>query len=377
MKVLVATPCYPRFDGDYNGGFVRDLCMRLERLGVELSVLAPRSRTLRRAVSRFPVRRFPYLPSQRFELLPESTMKGAPPWRLAQLPSYLASAFLHLHAYQTDLVHCHLAIPIGFAATIPPRKHPLIITCHGSDCTLPLDSPAYLPFTRHSISHADRVVAVSKYVERLTLRLGAKRVETIHLGVDTAKFSPPTDRRNIRIASGISEGVTVVGTLGRLVPEKRIADIIKAAKIAGTKIDIALVVGGDGPERRKLTSLAKEYGQKTFFTGAVRDAPRFHGLLDVFVLASDREGLSLSLQEAMATGCVPVATRGFGSDELVDCRTNGYTYEPGNVQQLADKIVRAANNRWLGKKARETITKGFDADEGAIRYLELYRNVAG
>ena len=377
MRVLVATPCYPRFEGDYNGGFVRDLCVRLARLGVDLSVLAPRSRTISAFSSRFPVHRFPYLPSQRLELLPEATMKGAPPWRLAQLPAYLASAYLHIRAGQVDLLHCHLAIPIGFVASLPPRKGPLVVTCHGSDCTLPFESPFFLPFTRHALFHAERVVAVSRYVEGLALRLGARRVETIHLGIDTVKFSPSTKKRVFREAAGIPEETIVVGTLGRLVPEKRIIDIIRAAKMVAAGIDITLVIGGDGPERKTLMRLANNSGVSTLFTGTIRDAPSFHELLDVFVLASDREGLSLSLQEAMATGAVPVATRGFGNDELVDHQVNGYTFDPGNIQQLADRIMLAAQNQQLGAKARETITKSFNADEGATRYLELYRKLTG
>ncbi len=143
MKVLVVTPSYPRFQGDYYGRFVHDLCCKLANSGIDLKVLAPRSKSSEAFQTAFEVRRFPYLPFQAHELLPERTMKGAPLRHLVQLPPYLLSAFFHLSAESTNIVHVHLAIPLGFVSTFNPRRTPLIVTCHGSDCTLPYKDPVY------------------------------------------------------------------------------------------------------------------------------------------------------------------------------------------------------------------------------------------
>ena len=374
-RALVVTPCYPRFPGDYHGGFVRDLCLRLAARGVELEVLAPRSRTIGAQDAPYRVRRFPYLPLQRLELLPEATMKGAPLGRLVQLPPYLASAFLHIAGIRPSLIHSHIAIPLGFVSALAPVDAPRIVTCHGSDCTLPLDNPAYLPFTRHALRKADAVVAVSNYVGGLAKRLGAKRVETIYLGVDTRRFRPPPSRRRLRSEMGLPPDALIVGTLGRLVPEKSIVDLIDAARIVGSRMDSVFLIGGDGPERQRLERRAKGL-RNIVFTGAVHDAPRFHALLDVFALPSSREGLSLSLQEAMAAGCVPVAARGQGSEEVVADSVNGFFHRPGDPMDLAGKIMEASRNLGLGPKARDTIVNGFDAERGADRYAELYRELA-
>ncbi len=374
-RALVVTPCYPRFPGDFHGGFVRDLCLRLAARGVELEVLAPRSRTIGAQEAPYRVRRFPYLPLQRFELLPEATMKGASLGRLAQLPPYLASALLHITGARPSLIHSHIAIPLGFVSALAPVDAPRMVTCHGSDCTLPLDNPAYLPFTRHALRRADAVVAVSNYVGGLAKRLGARRVETIYLGVDTRRFRPPPSRRQLRSRMGLPQNALVVGTLGRLVAEKSIINLIDAAKIVGGRMDSVFIIGGDGPDRPRLERYARGLGN-VVFTGAVRDAPTFHALLDVFALPSSREGLSLSLQEAMSAGCVPVAARGQGSEEVVADSVNGYLHRPGNNSELAAKIVEASRNLGLGRKARKTIVEGFDAERGADRYAELYRELA-
>lgn len=376
-RVLVVTPCYPRFPGDFNGGFVRDLCIRLAARGIDLTVLAPRSRTMGLQNAPYPVKRFPYLPFQWAESLPEETMKGAPLGRLAQLPPYMASAILHVSAGKPALIHSHIAIPLGFAASLAPVKAPRIITCHGSDCTLPLDNPAYLPFTRHALRHADAVVTVSRYVEGLARRLGARKVETIYLGVDTRRFKPPRNRGALKERFGIPDGAIVIGTLGRLVPEKSIPDLIKAAETVSKKLDAVFLIGGDGPERFRLETIVLKKGlSNVVFAGAVRDAPSFLGQLDVFALPSSREGLSLSLQEAMATGCVPVAAHGHGSDEVIEYRENGFLYPPGDTAVLAERIIEASNSLPLGKRARATIVQRFDAEAGADRYVELYHRLA-
>jgi glycosyltransferase involved in cell wall biosynthesis len=350
--------------------------MRLAARGVELTVLAPRSRTMGDQAAPYPVKRFPYLPLMGLESLPEETMKGAPIGRLIQLPPYMASCLLHAYAASPGLIHSHLAIPLGFVTSFTPVKAPRVITCHGSDCTLPFDNPAYLPFTRHALRHADCVITVSSYVECLARRLGARNTETIYLGVDTNRFKPPPDRSELRMKMGIPEDTLVVGTLGRLVREKRIVDIIEASMMVSKKLDATFLIGGDGAERRSLEAFTKEKGIcNVSFMGAINDVPSFLGLLDVFVLASSREGLSLSLQEAMASECVPVATMGHGSEELITDGHNGFLYSGGSTE-LAGQIIEAANSLSMGSRARTTIVESFNAEAGADKYAELYSRLA-
>jgi glycosyltransferase involved in cell wall biosynthesis len=378
LRVLVATPSYPRFKGDYHGRFIQDLCRELARNGVELKVLAPRSRTLGARSSEFEVERFPFLPSSRMEFLPERTMKGAPLKHLAQLPPYLLSAYIHMVAEEADIVHAHFAIPLGFLAALSPKNTPLVVTCHGSDCTLPLTNPVYRPFAKHALRNAEKVVAVSDFISGIVVDLGAppEKVETIYLGVDTKRFRPPTDRAPLKEKQGIPRDLIVVGTLGRLVPEKRVEDLIRGSAAVSDEIDVHFLVGGDGPSRPRLEGLARELGVENIsFLGVVDDPVGFHQTCDVFVLSSVREGLSVSLQEAMAAGCVPVAVNDLGCPEIVTNGENGYLYRPGNMGDLKAKILRAASDLTLGLKARETIEERFDIGKNARRYVELYREV--
>ena len=364
MRVLVFTPSFPRFKGDFHGGFIKSLCDDLSGQ-VEIQVLAPRTRTMEPYTVCYPVHRFPYLPSRRMEYVAESTMKNAPAINLAGLPAYLVSALLHVLTSKADIIHTHLAIPLGILALA--SRFPKVITCHGSDLTYPLDNPKYLPFTRAALRKTGLIVTVSRYLESLAVKLGAdqRKVRTIYMGVDPNRFIP---RKRSRAQT--------IGTLGRLVPQKRVSDLILATKELERTHDVRLRIGGDGPSRRHLESLAEKVGLKSYeFTGTVTDPVEFHQTLDVFSLCSSREGLSISLQEAMSCGAVPVAVDGCGCDELIKNSENGFLFRTGDVADLASKLRSACNSTSLGDKARETILRDFDSRKNSSQYLDVYHEL--
>jgi len=374
LRVLTVTPSYPRFNGDYHGRFIHDHCIALHERGVKVKILAPRSRSTDTFPTPFQVERFSFMPSKRIELLPERTMKGAPAPHLAQLPPYLASAYLRLLGEPADIIHVHWAIPLGFIAALTPRKAPLMVTCHGSDCTLARSNPVLKPFVKKTFSRANKVIAVSDYIRRIAVSLGARDMEVIYLGVDPETFHPPADKHEIRERMGLPIDRPVVGVLGRLVREKRIDDFIEAAKLVSEQNDAKFLIGGTGPEETYLKTLAKGHDEIVFL-GEIINPAGFHGLCDVSVLTSIREGLSISLQEAMATACVPVAIDGVGCRELVNDGENGYLFPPGDVPGLAQRILHALENPSMGRRARETIQKDFDIRQNVSRYIDLYEEL--
>ncbi len=361
-QVAVLTPSFPRYPCDYHGIFIKSLCDQLSK-HVNIEVIAPRTKTLRPIHSDYPIKRFSYMPSRRMEYIAEATMKNASKTVLAILPVYLASAYTYIITSKSNLIHTHLAIPLGLLAAHNPKRTPQLITCHGSDVTYPIEKPVYRPILRHVLIKADRIAAVSRYVRNLAVRLGAdpRKTETIYLGVDVEKFKPKRKGHKITI-----------GTLGRLVPEKNIHEILYAAKLIPPKVDFKIRIGGDGPEQRRLMKLAGKLNLDAEFTGRVNDPVGFHQSLDVFILASRRERLSMSLQEAMSCGAVPVAVDGSGCSELVRDQINGYLFKSGDEKRLAANILKAINNQKTGYNARDTIVKHFNSETATQNYLNLY-----
>ncbi|MCW4013775.1 MAG: glycosyltransferase [Candidatus Bathyarchaeota archaeon] len=364
-QVAVLTPSFPRYKDDYHGVFIKELCDNLSK-HVTLEIIAPRTRTLHPSTSNYQVHRFPYMPSQRMEYIAEATMKNASKLITACLPAYIASAYLQVLKNNAQLIHTHLAIPLGALAAINPRKTPQLITCHGSDITYPMENHFFLPITRRTLRKADHIATVSHYIKEQAIKLGAppEKTETIYLGVDINRFTPKKDNETVTI-----------GTLGRLVREKNIDELLYAAKLLTEKTDFQLLIGGDGPEKHRLEKLASKLGIEAEFLGRVHDPAGFHQRLDVFVLASRREGLSISLQEAMSCGAVPVAVNGYGCKEILSDEANGYLYKTGDHEMLAQRILDAIENPSLGRDARTTIVQRFNSKNAAQRYLELYREL--
>lgn len=364
-KVTVLTPSFPRYPGDYHGVFIEGLCDKLAK-HVSLEVIAPRTRTMKPKQHDYSVIRFPYMPESRMEYIAEATMKNAPTHILAALPLYLASAYLHLIKSRADLIHTHLAIPLGFLGAFNPSRTPQLITCHGSDITYPIEKPYLRSFLKQTLRRADYVVAVSKYIEQFAIKLGANpaRTKTIYLGIDVKRFHPPAKRHELTI-----------GTLGRLVREKNIHELLYAVKELKDKIDLRVRIGGDGPDQYRLIKLAEKLQLDLEFTGRVNDPVEFHRSLDVFVLTSTREGLSMSLQEAMACGAVPVTVNTPSCREIIEDGVNGFLYNFGDHEMLGARIRDALNRHDVALGARETIEMRFNSETATRRYLQLYEEL--
>lgn len=374
------TTSYPRFKGDYSGIFIHNLCVNLADMGVRLKVIAPRCASQEFYESRHEVTRFPYLPLRRLETISETSMRGAPIKNLIQLPAYLTSAAIHAATADVELIHTHSAIPLGFTSSLSCPRKSKVITCHGSDCTMSIKDPLLATFTRTALKKSDRIVTVSNYIKNLAIRLGAspEKTETVYMGVDINRFHPPKNRRLLQRKYGFDGDTVIVGTLGRIVPEKRFEELIHVAKLLNGKIDVRFIIGGDGSHLNSLRKLVAKNGLKNItFLGRIQNPQKFHRLCDLFVLTSPIEGLSTVLQEAMATGCTPVAAEAGGTPELIKQGVNGLLYKPGDILALAKCIMEAIDTPELADSARSTINRSFDMSRNARRYLSLYGEVSG
>ncbi|MBM3291215.1 glycosyltransferase family 4 protein [Candidatus Bathyarchaeota archaeon] len=376
MRLLIVTSSFPRFKDDFHGRFIYDQCNFLSKNGITVEVLSPRSRSSIEYSAPFLVDSFKYFPLKKFELLSDTTMKGAPFQNILQLPTYLISAYFKICAKNVDIIHSHIAIPLGFISSLSKKRIPKVVTCHGSDCTTSLNNPLFSPFLSYTLSHADVVLTVSNHINRVATIFGGKNVKTLPLGIDTNNFKPSNLRNMLRKKIGIPDNVVTIGTLSRLVPQKRVEDFICAAALVNKVNDFLFIIGGDGPCLYSLKKLVFKFGLKNvLFLGKINDPSKFYQLLDVFVLTSVSEGLSISLQEAMASGCIPIASTGCGSEELIRENVNGYLFPPYNYEYLANLIIKAVENKRIGEKSRETIIKYFNIEKNVINQIEIYKGL--
>src|SRR5262249_38136216 len=137
--------------------------------------------------------------------------------------------------------------------------------------------------------------------------------------------------------------------------------------------DAHLIILGTGSEEQALAASQTPHLQ---LLGARDDVADYLRAADVFVLPSEREGLSNALLEAMATGMACVATAVGGTPEVIADDIAGLLVPAGQARVLAEALVRALSDAELrarlGGTAREHVARVYSLDSAASLLRELY-----
>ncbi len=218
-------------------------------------------------------------------------------------------------------------------------------------------------------------ICVSRQIQdwlNTTIRVKSP-VNLIYNGVDTDQYCP-----------GIKKNKQVffhVGIVGRLDQIKDHATLIRAFQSIEDKVpEVRLSVIGDGPERRRLESMAN-CDSRIIFWGDRPDVPELLNSLDVFVLSSLSEGLSNTILEAMASGLPCIVTNVGGNPTIVTDNENGRLFAPGDWKTLAQYLldyykhpdIREAH----GSAGRKRVMKDFSVDAMISGYIEVWERIAG
>lgn len=147
----------------------------------------------------------------------------------------------------------------------------------------------------------------------------------------------------------------VITTACRLAPQKNLPLLINAfAKICDKIPNYDLHIYGDGPQYETLQKLIKEKNLETriYLKGLEKNVIEKVSESKIFVLSSDFEGLSNSLAEAVCAGAACIATDSptYGNRDLIIDNENGYLTPVGDVNLLADKILKLALDNTIGAK---------------------------
>lgn len=291
------------------------------------------------------------------------------------LVARLSALFL---ARGVEVVHSHNPLPEIYAVPAARLSGLRVLhTKHG-----PQREPARRMLLRRlgaSLAHA--FVAVSRDSLDVAHALGevaAGKGVVIWNGADLAHLAGArAGRAAARAALELPDSAFVVGTLSRLVPEKRVDAVLRA--VASLDDDVYVVVTGDGPEAARLEALARALGieARARFPGRTDDVASALAALDVLALASSVEGLPLSLVEAMAAELAVVATRVGGVPEIVLDGETGLIVPPGDDAALAEALRELAHDRaraaQLGARGRARAEACFGLERMARDYLALYR----
>lgn len=234
---------------------------------------------------------------------------------------------------------------------------------------------------------ADYVVCVSNQVREsissgVKFLLGNERIKTIYNCVDPTIVDQYNNRPiEKRYQSFINKHGYIVGTIGRLVPEKNHKTLLGSMKyVVDEDPSAGLVVIGDGYLRRDLERLANSLGisDRVLFTGHI-DRSEVYTLLhkfDTFVMPSQYEGMGIAVVEAMIAKKPIIASDIPVFHEILD--GTAWYVEPYNHKGWARNILRLSresddSNR-RGEKAKERAKRLFSPNSIAKQYSRLYRN---
>lgn len=307
---------------------------------------------------------------------------------------------------EPDVCHAHNVyhhISPSILAVIHERGIPLVMTLHD----LKIACPAYSMLARDGVCERCRngelfnvftqrcikgnailslLVMIESYLHRFLgsyLRNVDRFVvpsrfyldKFVEWGFDAKRFTHVPNFVDTRLYEAQPHPGRRFAYVGRLSPEKGITTLIKAAALAGVQLDII----GTGRAERSLRRLAAEYGCDARFLGflsgrELRDATA--AARAVVVPSEWYENAPLTVLEAAALGKPVIASAIGGLPELVIEGETGWTFPPGSVASLADRLRSVADmsDRELvdvGSAARARVVREF----GTERYVEGIRQV--
>jgi len=292
-----------------------------------------------------------------------------------------------LRRLRPDIVHTRNlgAIDIAFAAWLAGVKFRLQGE-HGRD-TSDIDgsNAKYLLYRRLLNPFVSHYIALSKdlrqWLEKV-VGITSNKISQVYNGVDCGRFD-----QKIEMAADLrrhkQQGQYIVGTVGRLQPEKNQALLVKAFAemlrlLPEQRQRALLVIVGDGPDRAMLQGLVKQLGieAQVLMLGNRNDVPNVMAGFDLFVLSSLIEGVSNTILEAMCMGLPVVASDVGGNRELVVNGETGTLVPSNQVQAMAQALARycgaTLDGKAQGEKGKQRVLTQFTMAAMVENYLHVY-----
>jgi glycosyltransferase involved in cell wall biosynthesis len=391
MRVLLLTHVFPRAADDPLGAFLLHL---IHGFGARarFQVLAPHAAGLaeHESIGGIPVTRFRYA-SDADETL---AYTGVMHERVAQsaggkllfarfLLAYLRAARRAARADSPTVLHAHWWLPGGLVGALVSQftRIPLVITTHGTDVEQLRRAPRTKTLARFVFRRARIITCGSQYLRQQLLELGVAdpaRVRVIPMPVNPLFTAPPLAPR-----AAMSCAPFHILTVARLTRQKNVATLIDAlALLRGRGMDARLQIAGDGDQRAALESKTRAAQLEPFVTflgmRPQSELPELYAASDVFVLASEREGMGLVLAEALLCGAPVIAASSGGVTDIVIEGETGLVFGAQDANALADAVEKYARDPQLAarlaERGRARVLEHFAPARVAAQFLEAYES---
>lgn len=266
-----------------------------------------------------------------------------------------------------DVVHCHTPTAAVITRVVCQRYRrysslKVFYTAHGFHFykgAPKINWILYYPVEKICSFFTDKLITINKEDYELAKnRLHAKEIYYVPgVGIDLSKFiNIRTDRKGKRLELGVPDNALLLLSIGELNINKNHQLVIKALAKLNDK-SIHYVIAGAGPQMPDLLALANELGiaEQIHLLGYRTDVLELYVASDVFCLPSYREGLSVSLMEAMACGLPVICSSIRGNVDLIDIGS-GLMFSPHSVEQC-EKALQVVFEAERNKISEENLNK--------------------
>ena len=393
LRVLVFSTLYPSASRPQHGIFVETRLRELLKTGeIEARVLAPvpwffsthprwGEKAQMAATAAVETRHGIEVRHPRYLVLPKIGMTLAP-WLLA-LACIGPIRKLQREGFDFDMIDAHYYYPDGVAAAWLARRlgKPLAITARGTDLNLITQHALPRRMMQWAASQAQASIGVCKALIDVLRgwRVDPAKLHVMRNGVDLKRFvRQGAESTRAAVGLAVGEGPLLL-SVGHLIERKGHHLVIQAlAGLLPSHPQARLVIVGEGPERARLQALVGQLGlaDRVTLTGALpqTELPRWYSAADILMLASSREGWANVLLESMACGTPVVATRIWGTPEVVAAPQAGRLAQERSAAALAQAARELLANPPAPQDVR-TYAEGFSWDETSRAQLALFRRL--
>lgn len=396
MKICVLTTCYPRFEGDFAGCFVKELWdTLLASKDFNAWIVTPHEQGAfkHEQHSNVTVHRFQYAwPASRQRVaygggIP-ANISSSMSAKIQCLP--FAISFLHSamkYARHADIIHANWVETALFGRLAAKRyRKPLITTVHS---LVPLMK--FKNLYKYILEGSDYVLFNSSYTWRIAEKMAPQvNGEVLFQGIHAKRFNVP--RANaFRSKTNACNNDILIASIGRLVKWKGHVKLIQALREIDSSVHhrIHVMIAGDGPERARIETAVSEAGleNRVHLLGRVStdQIPALLADCDIYVNPAivDADGrtesMGVAVCEAMAAGLPCIVSDTGGLPDLVIPNETGLLVESGRTQELANAISYLFNKpnmrKAMGENGKKRAVSMFDWTAIARRTREIYESV--
>ena len=305
---------------------------------------------------------------------------SAEDYPLFEYPPYetaLASKLVDVVKYENlDLLHVHYAIPHAAVAYMTKkillaegRYVPVVTTLHGTDITLVGKNKSFAPVVAFSINKSDGVTAVSESLKNQTYEFFdiKNEIRVIPNFIDFERFRKINKDHFKKAIAPNGEKVLVHVSNFRKV--KRVQDVMHIFKKVVEVIPSKLLLIGDGPERRPMEELCRQFGlcDEIRFLGKQDAVEELLAVSDLFIMPSANESFGLAALEAMACEVPVISSNAGGLPEVNIQGVTGFLSDVGDVEDMARNAIKILGDDELLKEfSKNALTQ---AEKFDIKYI--------